>query len=66
VKGMYAKAFAGEIKDFTGVSDPYEEPLNPEITLNTHQETLEESVTKCLAYLEEHGYLLPVAEAQQA
>ena len=66
VKGMYAKAFAGEIKDFTGVSDPYEEPLNPEITLNTHEETVEESVAKCLTYLEEHGYLLPVAEIQQA
>jgi adenylyl-sulfate kinase len=64
VKGMYAKAFAGEIKNFTGVSDPYEEPLNPEIMLNTHEETVEESVAKCLAYLEEHGYLLPVAELQ--
>jgi adenylylsulfate kinase len=66
VKGMYAKAFAGEIKDFTGVSDPYEEPPNPEITLNTHLETLEESVAKCLTYLEEHGYLLPAAELQKA
>ncbi len=66
VKGMYAKAFAGEIKDFTGVNDPYEEPLNPEITLNTHLETLEESVAKCLAYLEEHDYLLPIVEMQQA
>lgn len=66
VKGMYAKAFAGEIKDFTGVSDPYEEPLNPEITLNTHLETLEESVAKCLAYLQEHGYLIPAAELQKA
>jgi len=37
---MYAKAFRGEIKNFTGVDDPYEEPLNPEITLNTHEETL--------------------------
>ncbi len=66
VKGMYAKAFAGEIKDFTGVNDPYEEPLNPEITLNTHLETPEESVAKCLAYLEEHDYLLPIVEMQQA
>jgi adenylyl-sulfate kinase len=61
VKGMYAKAFAGEIKNFTGVSDPYEEPLNPNILLNTHEETVEESVAKCVAYLEEHGYI-PVAE----
>jgi adenylyl-sulfate kinase len=66
VKGMYAKAFAGEIKEFTGVSDPYEEPLNPEITLNTHEETLEESVGKCLDYLEARGYLLPLPEMQQA
>jgi adenylylsulfate kinase len=66
VKGMYAKAFAGEIKEFTGVSDPYEEPLNPEITLNTHLETLEESVAKCLDYLEANGYLLPAGELQQA
>jgi adenylyl-sulfate kinase len=61
VKGMYAKAFAGEIDNFTGVSDPYEEPLDPDILLNTHQETVEESVAKCLAYLEEHGYI-PVVE----
>lgn len=60
VKGMYAKAFAGEIENFTGVSDPYEEPINPEIILHTHQETLDESVQKCLDYLEESGYLTPV------
>jgi adenylylsulfate kinase len=64
VKGMYAKAFAGEIQNFTGVNDPYEEPLNPEIVVNTHEETLEESVAKCIAYLEKHGYLQ--AELQQA
>lgn len=65
VKGMYAKAFAGEIENFTGVSDPYEEPLNPDIQLNTHEETVEESVAKVLSYLEEHAYI-PVVEAQQA
>ena len=65
VKGMYAKAFRGEIKEFTGVSDPYEEPENPEITLNTHLETVEESLAKCLAYLEERGYI-PVAEPENA
>lgn len=63
VKGMYAKAFRGEIKEFTGVSDPYEEPENPEITLNTHLETVEESLAKCLTYLEEHGYI-PVTELE--
>jgi adenylyl-sulfate kinase len=65
VKGMYAKAFRGEIKEFTGVSDPYEEPENPEITLHTHLETVEESLARCLAYLEERGYI-PVAEMENA
>jgi adenylyl-sulfate kinase len=64
VKGMYAKAFRGEILNFTGVNDPYEEPLNPEIKLNTHLETVEECVARCLAYLEAHGYLLPVADVE--
>jgi adenylyl-sulfate kinase len=57
VKGMYAKAFAGEIENFTGVSDPYEPPENPEIVCHTAEETVEESVAKIVAYLEEHGYL---------
>jgi len=57
VKGMYEKAIRGEIKEFTGISDPYEEPLNPEITLETGQETLEESVRKVLAKLEELRYI---------
>ncbi|GAB4419853.1 MAG: adenylyl-sulfate kinase [Anaerolineae bacterium] len=64
VKGLYAKAFAGEIPDFTGVNDPYEEPLNPEIVLHTHLETVEESVAKCLTYLEEHGFI-PVVERER-
>lgn len=62
VKGMYAKAFAGEIENFTGVSDPYEAPVNPEITVNTHEETPEESAQKLIVYLEEHGYI-PVVES---
>jgi adenylyl-sulfate kinase len=57
VKGMYAKAFAGEIKEFTGVSDPYEAPENPEIVCNTAHETVKESTAKVIAYLEEHGYI---------
>jgi adenylylsulfate kinase len=52
VKGLYAKAFAGEIKEFTGVSDPYEAPDNPEVVCETESETPEESVEKLLAYLE--------------
>jgi adenylyl-sulfate kinase len=63
VKGMYAKAFAGEIANFTGVSDPYEAPENPDILIPTHQQTPEESASSVIAYLEEHG-LIPVVEVQ--
>lgn len=51
VKGLYVKARAGEIKDFTGISAPYEAPLQPEIELSTDQLTAEQSVEKILAYL---------------
>jgi adenylylsulfate kinase len=54
---MYQKAIRGEIKEFTGVSDPYEEPLNPEIVLETDKETLDQSVAKVLAKLGELGYI---------
>jgi adenylyl-sulfate kinase len=57
VKGMYQKAIRGEIKEFTGVSDPYEEPLDPEIVLETDKETLEESIGKVLSRLGELGYI---------
>ena len=57
VKGMYQKAIEGKIKEFTGISDPYEEPLNPEILVETDKETLEESTQKVLKRLEELGYL---------
>jgi adenylyl-sulfate kinase len=57
VKGMYQKALNGEIPNFTGVSDPYEEPLNPDILVPTHLETVEESVQRILNYLEEHDYV---------
>ncbi|RLF26861.1 MAG: adenylyl-sulfate kinase [Thermoplasmata archaeon] len=56
VKGMYKKALAGEISGFTGVDDPYEEPTNPELILDTDKETLEESVQKVLEKLRELGY----------
>jgi adenylylsulfate kinase len=52
VKGLYAKALAGEIKNFTGVSDPYEPPLDPEIVLHTEAESVDESVHQVLAWLE--------------
>ena len=57
VKGLYAKAYSGEIPNFTGVSDPYESPVNPEIVLKTMEESIEESVTKVLTYLYENDYI---------
>ncbi|HET91931.1 MAG TPA: adenylyl-sulfate kinase [Chloroflexi bacterium] len=57
VKGLYEKAFAGEIPNFTGVSDPYEEPDNAEIVIHTAEETPEESLDRVIAYLEEQGYI---------
>ena len=62
VKGLYAKARAGEIKEFTGVSDPYEPPKNPEIVCDTESETPEESAQKVIDYLEERE-LVPAAPA---
>src|SRR5215204_6631599 len=60
VKGLYAKAFSGEIKEFTGVSDPYEAPESPEVVCDTESETAEESAQKLIAYLEQRD-LLPAA-----
>ena len=57
VKGMYKKALAGEISNFTGVDDPYEEPLDPELALDTDKESIEESVGKVLDKLAEIGYI---------
>ena len=56
VKGMYAKARRGEITGFTGIDDPYEAPVNPEITLDTVAFTPEENAQRIVAYLVEHGY----------
>lgn len=53
VKGLYAKARAGEIPDFTGITSPFEAPENPEIHLHTDTETLEESVAKVLEIIEQ-------------
>ncbi|MBD3883472.1 adenylyl-sulfate kinase [Phormidium tenue FACHB-886] len=58
VKGLYKKARAGEIKQFTGIDDPYEPPLSPEVECKTDQETLKESTAKVIAKLEEMGYLM--------
>jgi adenylylsulfate kinase len=54
-KGLYKKARAGEIPNFTGISAPYEEPLQPELTIDTSHETLEESAARVIAYLQERG-----------
>jgi len=54
-KGLYKKARAGIIKNFTGISDPYEEPETPEVVVNTGDESIEESAERILAYLTEHG-----------
>ena len=54
VKGLYKKARAGEIKNYTGIDSPYEEPVNPELIIYTDQETLDYSVSKILSYLEEN------------
>jgi adenylylsulfate kinase len=59
VKGLYAKARAGEIKEFTGVSDPYEPPENAEIVLETEEQTPEESAAAIIAYLEERELIPP-------
>ncbi|MEQ8961538.1 MAG: adenylyl-sulfate kinase [Coleofasciculus sp. C2-GNP5-27] len=57
VKGLYKRARAGEILGFTGIDDPYEPPLNPEVECRTDLEELSESVAKVLQKLEELGYL---------
>lgn len=57
VKGLYKKALAGEIKNFTGIDDPYEEPRAPEVMLETDRETPEQSAGRIIARLEELGYI---------
>jgi sulfate adenylyltransferase len=56
-KGLYAKARAGIVKEFTGVSDPYEEPADAEITIDTTDVTPEESAQEIVLYLEREGYI---------
>lgn len=61
VKGLYKKAIAGEIKQFTGVSDPYEEPLTPEVLVSSDNETVAESAATIIAKLEALGLVAPLA-----
>jgi adenylyl-sulfate kinase len=65
VKGLYKKAMAGEIAHFTGVSDPYEPPTAPEITVNSERQTVDESFADILAYLERRG-LIPARHATRS
>src|SRR5262245_6872438 len=62
-KGLYKKALAGEIKNVTGVDDPYEAPTNPEVIVHTEKETKEQSLAKIVAALEERGYIRRTVEA---
>ena len=57
VKGLYEKAFKGEIKGFTGVDDPYEEPANPDVRIDTEQHSPEESAQLILEHLEQRGLI---------
>ena len=57
VKGLYKKALAGEIKEFTGVSDPYEEPLNPEVVVDSSKDSVEAGVDKILGRLRGLGLI---------
>ena len=54
MKGLYKLARGGKIKNYTGIDSPYEEPENPELTINTEDETLDNSVSKILRFLEEN------------
>jgi len=63
-KGLYKKARKGEIKDFTGVNAPFEEPENPDITIENSKNSIEESVQQLLSYIEEH-FVKPVRENKE-
>jgi len=62
-KGLYARALAGEIPQFTGVSDPYEEPLSPELVIDTERETVSESAARVIDCLLELGHLRSASDA---
>lgn len=66
VKGLYRKAIAGEIPSFTGISDPYEEPLAPELRLDTSTLSVDDGVERTLALLKDAGYLDAASAASAA
>jgi len=57
VKGMYQKARRGEIKNFTGIDDPYEPPVQPELVIDTVEKTAEDNARSIISYLAERGFL---------
>ena len=65
VKGLYKKALAGEVKNFTGISDPYEAPLKPEVTVDTQRQNEQESLRTILEYLEQAGWITAEAKARR-
>jgi adenylyl-sulfate kinase len=64
VKGLYKQAMAGQIKHFTGIDDPYEEPLAPEVTVETDKEMPEQSAARIIAKLEELQYIAASTEPE--
>ena len=66
VKGLYAKAIAGEIKQFTGISDPYEAPESPELRIDTSSVSVEDGVARIVARLSELGFLSTSTSAEAA
>ena len=65
-KGLYKKAKAGEIKEFTGISAPYEAPEAPEVHVKTHQVSVEEGVQQVIQYLIDNGHLAASAEQESS
>jgi len=63
-KGLYAKALSGEITNFTGISDPYQPPTNPEITLHTETESVDDSVHQLITWLETNQLTMPLRPRQ--
>ena len=66
VKGLYKKAIAGEIKNFTGVSDPYEAPVSPDVLVDSSKDSVDDGVERILAKLRELGYVDYKTEARVA
>ncbi len=65
VKGLYAKALAGEIQNFTGVSDPYEEPLRPDLVIESDRQTVEQGVSTIVRKLEDLSLIVRLDSAEK-